>query len=892
MTQVTRDVNLLGLRDELLGIGLQAGLGFAAGGPVGALLQGGLAFANALFVNPEPQAGPSREGLPNEAFTSQDPVHGWDLIGPGRVGGLIAYASSRTTDDNELLDQAVVVSRGALGSLGTKAVVWINGQRVRFSRQAGTSPDGTATTWYEPEATGSSDGINIYVGSWDADDGLINRAPLVDDLLFEEGTSGYQIIQRQAGTTHLTLYTQPMSVSVPGTVHLLRWPGDQDEGDWLVDSQGRVYRWSEGFNLLGQTSLQAALLFYLATAVEAGGGFWQGIVGNGINWAGRCYFYTHFAAAGTQGAELRAASRGTSYARARTGGFVEQSLPEWTEDHKLEGWSWIHFVVGLNRSQRLEGTANPLPDETRQRPPKLSSAPGLVFELSGRTGVDSHPVRVAAWYLQQKGLDAGQIDGFETQAVASGSGRSAPGSTVIVPTYRFRGLLADSQRPLEVLRNLEFAAAGWIVSLGDRLRFVQQETARDLGEAGEGDLVGEASWDPMGRGTPQNTARMGLRVVDDVHPQSGTWFLPDVVNDDLEVVDGRRLVEDLGQTEYITDWDQGQWRLRLYAQYLAYRGRLVARLPAVDPWDTMRPGDRLAVRTRDWGLLAGYVEQAGEEFSGSIPFQLAVGPELDFDVDTDYRPLSQDLGEVRLDTTPPQAPIGLTVQAVAGGILVEWHVPPDADYDHTLVQLSASGAVVRTDPTAATPYNMLGIDDGTYEVAVAHVDDQQNATAFSTAIEVVVRSIEVDVFGFGDPLIPRLVRAQVVSGPAFLLPLATRNGGVIADATYSVASGLPTGLTFLATRVLTGTPTVAGNFSLLYQVVDNADSAEGFVRYEFSIEEPSAADPPTDPDAPENIRQSSDVTSFSVLKMLLDAPASDDAIAGYEVQYRPKQPTP
>ena len=60
-----------------------SGLGFAAGGPVGALLQGGLAFANALFVNPEPQAGPSREGLPNEAFTSQDPVHGWDLIGAG-----------------------------------------------------------------------------------------------------------------------------------------------------------------------------------------------------------------------------------------------------------------------------------------------------------------------------------------------------------------------------------------------------------------------------------------------------------------------------------------------------------------------------------------------------------------------------------------------------------------------------------------------------------------------------------------------------------------------------------------------------------------------------------------------------------------------------------------
>ena len=77
-------------RDELLGIALQTGLGFAAGGPPRALVQGGLAFANALFVNPEPQAGPSRDGLPNEAITSQEPVHGWDLIGPGRVGGLIA----------------------------------------------------------------------------------------------------------------------------------------------------------------------------------------------------------------------------------------------------------------------------------------------------------------------------------------------------------------------------------------------------------------------------------------------------------------------------------------------------------------------------------------------------------------------------------------------------------------------------------------------------------------------------------------------------------------------------------------------------------------------------------------------------------------------------------
>ena len=538
--------------------------------------------------------------------------------------------------------------------------------------------------------------------------------------------------------------------------------------------------------------------------MEAGGGFWPGIVGNGINWAGRCYFYTNFAANGTQGAELREASRGTSYARARTGGFVEQSLPEWSPDHKLEGWSWIHFVVGLNRNQRLAGTTNPLPDETRQRPPKLSSAPGLVFELSGRTGVDPHPVRVAQWYLQQKGIAAGQIDGFEAQAVASGSGQAPPGSTTIVPTYRFYGAITDAQRPLEVLRNLEFAAAGWIVSLGDRLRFVQQETARDLGEAGEADLVGEASWDSMGRGTPHNTARMGLRIVDDVHPRSGTWFLPDVVNDDLEVADGRRLVEDLGQTEYITDWNQGQWRLRLYAQQLAYRGRLVARLPVVDPWDTMQPGDQLAVRTGDWGVVAGYVEQVGEEFSGSIPFQLAAGPTLDFAVETDYLPLSQDLGAVRQDTAPPRDPSGLTAEAVAGGILVGWHVPPDADYDHTLIQVEASGAVVRTDPATSTPYNMLGLDDGTYQVAIAHVDDQENATAFSTTIEVAVVSAEAVQIDFGQPTIPRMVRNEAIVDGSFVLPTAQRRGLSISDSTYSIASGLPAGLAFdPATRYVT-----------------------------------------------------------------------------------------
>ena len=109
---------------------------------------------------------------------------------------------------------------------------------------------------------------------------------------------------------------------------------------------------------------------------------------------------------------------------------------------------------------------------------------------------------------------------------------------------------------------------------------------------------------------------------------------------------------------------------------------------------------------------------------------------------------------------------------------------------------------------------------------------------------------------------------------SFVLPTAQRRGLSISDSTYSIASGLPAGLAFdPATRYVTGTPTVAGNYSLLYKIVDGSDDAEAFIRYEFQIEEPSAAGPPTNPDAPGNIRQSSDETTSGTLKMRLNAPS-------------------
>ena len=99
-------------------------------------------------------------------------------------------------------------------------------------------------------------------------------------------------------------------------------------------------------------------------------------------------------------------------------------------------------------------------------------------------------------------------------------------------------------------------------------------------------------------------------------------------------------------------------------------------------------------------------------------------------------------------------------------------------------------------------------------------------------------------FIFGDPSIPRLVRGAVIAADSFRLPTALRMGMAISDPTYSVESGLPTGIAFDgATRYVSGTPTSSGNFSLLYKVVDNSDSTEAFVRYEFSIEEPFEVSP-------------------------------------------------
>ena len=761
--------------DELLQSGAAAGLGYVAGGPYLALLQGGLSLANALYSDPKPQVAPDRPALPQESYTSPEPVHGWSQIGAGRVGGLIAYASARVVGDNELLDMAIVVSRGAQRALGTSSYVWLNGERVYFQRySAATNPEGGSADWYEP-VLGSELGHNVFVDSFTQSRGLRDAAPVDGDLLFRSEGSGYLVEQRRVGQP-TTIYTLPDAIASPNQVDLIAWD-NPSEGDWLVDRDGIVWRQTQGINLLGQSALQAERLFSLAAAVEASGGIWEGIEGYSRSWAGRCRFYANFAADGTEGAELRDASRGFTYARSQAAGWVEATTPEWSTNHRLEDYSWIHFVVGRNRDDRLPGAQSRLPSK-RRRPARLTSKPGTVFELGGRTDTETHPVAVAEWLLKQRGIAASHLSDQFADPLSAESADTADGVAII--KYRFRGAISDDQKTFELLRILEFCAAGTLrIDEEGKLWLAQLEVAPDRGMLSADDLLeGTESYDPQGRGLTANTARMLLRHVDLLHPTNSAWPLPDVVNSGLAAEDGQTNLDDLGGAEGITDYYQGQWRLKLYAAQLALRGKLTCRIEATVARRAWRYGDQLGARTGEWGDLAGYIESITDLFDGSLQLVLSCGDALDFGVGSlsDYRALSRDYPlALTIDNTPPAVPTNVRVEVTSGGLVVYFDLPPDSDYSHSLIRLtSVMPDVVREEQATASPFNFLAVDPGAYMVDVAHVDDQGNASAFSTAVAVVVRSIVQTLVEFAVPAVAiDLAPGVAIPDPGQLLPSAS-----------------------------------------------------------------------------------------------------------------------
>ena len=513
------------------------------------------------------------------------------------------------------------------------------------------NPEGGTAAWYEPDGQGFAH--NIFTDSFAAANGLENQAPVDGDLLFRNNG----VVQQRRSGSGTTIYTPPASISAPGEVYLLQYPASIDVGDWLVRRDGTVWRWADGvINLAGQRGEGLVYLFSLAGVLEQAGRSWNGIIGDFQSWAGRARFYANFAADGTEGVELRSTSRqARAYERTGLGGFTQSDIAEWTTEHKLNGYSWIHFLIGRDRSNALTGSVRGIPSDSNDRTPRLTEAPGIIFQLPGRSDApNTHPVAVAQWLLGQRGLAASQLSTKFGQPLT-------PAAFGDIVKYRYRGIFSDEESTFDIIRRLEFVAAGHLIlDEAGRAWMQQLESAPDYGEITEDDLLaGVESYDPQGRGLTVNTARMALRYVDGLHPLAGDWPLPDVINSTLLALDGNTARREiLGEAEGITDYFQGQWRLALHAQQLGLRGRATFRLEATPTRSRWLSLGRLSVRTSQWGTLAGYIESTTKQLDGSLQVVLMVGDALNFTprAASDYRPLTGEIPEPLQVAAPIELP--------------------------------------------------------------------------------------------------------------------------------------------------------------------------------------------------------------------------------------------
>ena len=655
-------------REELGTAVVNTGIGFAAGGPPGALLQGGLSLLYAAFPDPDEQANTqSRDQLPQEAFTSPSPVHAWSIIGQATMGGLVAYASSGFEGDggdkNEVLHLALVLSKGSLATWGTSQTGWLNGRRVRWVRQtpSGNNPDKGTAEWYEPDFEGI--GHNIFEDSWTAANGLLEREPVDGDLLFNKAAG---TITQRRGSANAVIYTLPSNLSKPANFYIRSNPATRQTGDWTLRADGSLERTQPGINQAGQQSgIEQVEITNLYRLLFDSGRSWQGLLGQPFqSWQGRARLYTYFKADGTEGAELRNNSAQLqSFSRSLGGGFVETDIPEWTADHKLTGYSWVYVQIGVRRDKKLIGNENdvaPVEEDTmrsRRRAARLSGFPSIVFDNTGVRRTPNHPVSVARWLLKDRGLLDAQISKLFDGTITDQEGTADDGTTTT--KYAFNGAVTDDQSVFELLRNLEFLAAGKMVLDSTGAAWLQQyESAPDYGELSDDDLLeGIESYDPQGRGNTLNTARMTVRHVYDTHPSFVDRPLPDVINTELLKEDGRARRDDLGTTEYVSDFNQGQWRLGLHALQLGLRGRATFRIEETEARKKWLLLGRLTLRSSQFGTLRGYVESIVKQLDGSLQIVMMVGDTLSFKVrpESEYRALAAGIPDP-LEVAPPVEP--------------------------------------------------------------------------------------------------------------------------------------------------------------------------------------------------------------------------------------------
>ena len=767
--------------NEGFSVGSAIATGFYTGGPQGALLLGGLAGANALLnTAPKPATQTHRRSRsPREAQSYPEPPPVPHVIGRTTQGGVIAYTHIGPSPARRL-DLAIVLSRGSLPDPGDIFYVWMDGQRVRFERQPpGTNPDGGTARWYEPAAGGQS----VFSGAWPQDGVEVGDVRFA----FDSGTNRWTFYEATTGTgpnygqmARLALSSSNSSAEL----HIgIAWPSaGVSAGDFRLHPDGPIYRAANGTGPSYGEEIVGDLF-------DALGDFY---LYYDPPWKGRCRLYANFAADGTQGAELRANSQ-VAYQYTLTGQRIaideEDQQAEWSTNHRLNGYSWIHFAIRGNTKEKLDGNTYDQPDEERRL--NLSGPPSLSFELRGGREIDQasggqgrsvHPANVAYWWLKQKGATDAQLGSFTESAALLRFATTTGSPQRIVRRYEFRGVLLSNQSTPELLAIIEFMMAGQFVFAGGQLHLRPLELATATTAVPADDVL-DYQLRPLAT-TPYNRAYMQLSECPGAQIMGLDCALPIVQNNALRTADGQVILERLRPASFIRDFYQGQWRLRLHAQQLAYRRRATARVRATTARRALLVGDRVELMLPE-GSIGGHLIQITDLLDGSLAWGISVGPPLDFGVGAadDYTGrFAPGAGLLLDDVTPPDDPAGVVVSAVPDGYAVAYALPDEEDYDFTQVRDRLDGqatdnAEIFRDLTQGA-FQRTGLALGQVRhISIRHIDTSGNGSVWSPEQSVTIAAAAEPVAGLtfaqGDTVINTEVGSTDTQPASPQLPQAT-----------------------------------------------------------------------------------------------------------------------
>ena len=458
---------------------------------------------------------------------------------------------------------------------------------------------------------------------------------------------------------------------------------------------------------------------------------------------------------------------------------------EWSTNHRLNGYSWIHFVCRGNTGEKLSGNTYNQPSEERRL--NLGGVPSLSFELSGgrqitkadgTQGRSVHPANVAYWWLREKGATAEQLGSFTEAAALPRFAATTDNATRLIRRYEFNGVLLANQSTPELLAIIEFMMAGSFVFAQGKLHLRPRELASTTTTVPADDVY-EYQLRPLS-GPPYNRAFMQLAECPGAQALALDCALPIVQNNALRTADGLVLLERLKPASFIRDYYQGQWRLRLYAQQLAYRRGAVCRVRATNARRALLVGDR-AELTLPEGTIAGHLTRATDLLDGSLAWQISVGPALLFgaEAETDYAGrFAPGAGLLLDDVEPPADPAGVVVANIATGYAVAYALPAEEDYDFTQIRDRLDGdtadeAEIFRDLTQGA-FQRTGLTTAeVHYVSIRHVDTSGNGSVWSPEQTVTVRATEQVESLFDVPADSIDIEVNTQLDPVHVLPEGT-----------------------------------------------------------------------------------------------------------------------